>query len=134
MDKIEVGMLICANCKKVMKPMEIVSSRNRGLYAYRINLGWYIVGPITTSRSNGSVKCHRVAVKDVASEKMVPHNIVLDDKPKIEDVGIEEMLERMYYNDFCEDNRLQMIGILGNIEDKSKKDRKFLNILETGTK
>ena len=91
-------------------------------------------GPITTSRSDGSVKCHRVAVKDVASEKMVPHHSVLDDKPKIEDVGIKEMLERMYYNDLCKGNHLQMIGILGNIEDRFRKDRKFLNILETDTK
>ena len=45
-----------------------------------------------------------------------------------------EMLERMYYSDFCECNHLQMKSILGNIEDISREDRKFLDILETGTK
>ena len=44
------------------------------------------------------------------------------------------MLERMYYSDFCECNHLQMKSILGNTEDISREDRKFLDILETGTK
>ena len=44
------------------------------------------------------------------------------------------MLERMYYSDFCECNHLQMKSIFGNIEDISREDRKFLDILETGTK
>ena len=44
------------------------------------------------------------------------------------------MLERMYYSDFCECNHLQMKSIPGNIEDISQEDRKFLDILETGTK
>ena len=43
-DNIEVGMPIGANCMKTMEPMEIISSRNCGLYTYRIDLGWYIVG------------------------------------------------------------------------------------------
>ena len=40
----------------------------------------------------------------------------------------------MYYNDSCECNHLQMKSILGNIEDRSREERKFLGILETGTK
>ena len=134
MDNIEVGMLIGANCMKALEPMEIISSRNGGPYTYRTKLGWCIVGPITTSRNDSSVKCHRIAVKDVASGKIAPHHFVLDDEPKIEDVGIKEMLERMCYSDFCECNHLQMISILGNIEDISREDREFLDILETGTR
>ena len=93
MDNIEVGMLIGANYIKALEPMEIVSSRNGGPYAYRTKLGWCIVGPITTSRNDGSVKCHRRAVKDVSSGKMAPHHFVLEDVPKIDNVGIKEMLE-----------------------------------------
>ena len=93
MDNIDVGVLIGANCMKALEPMEIISSRNGGPYPYRTKLGWCIVGPITTSRNDGSVKCHGIAVKDVASGKMAPHHFVLDDEPKIEDVGIKEMLE-----------------------------------------
>ena len=134
MDNIEVGMLIGANCMKALEPMEIISSRNGGPYTYRTKLGWCIVGPITTSRNDSSVKCHRIAVKDVASGKIAPHHFVLDDEPKIEDVGIKEMLEQMYYSDFCECNNLQMKSILGNIEDISREGRKFFDILERGIK
>ena len=55
-DNIEVGMLIGANCMKALEPMEIISSRNGGLYAHRTKLGWCIVEPITTSRTASSVK------------------------------------------------------------------------------
>ena len=134
MDNIEVGMLIGAHCMKGLEPMEIIFSRNGGPFAYRTKLGWCIVGPITTSINDSSVKCHRIAVKDVASGKIAPHHFVLDDEPKIEDVGIKEMLERMYYSDFCECNHFQMTSTLGNIEDISREDREFLDILETGTR
>ena len=133
MDNNEVGILIGANCMKASELMEI-SSRNGVPYAYRTKLGWSIVGPITTSRNDGSVKCHRIAAKDVPSGKIAPHHFVLDDEPKIEDVGIKEMLERMYYSDFCECNHLKVKTILGNIEDITREDRKFLDILEIGTK
>ena len=127
-------MLIGANYMKALEPMEIISSRYGGMYAYRRKLGWCIVGPITTSRNDASVKCHRKAVKDVASGKIGSHHFVLDDDPKIEDAGIKEMLERMYYSDFCDCNHLQMKRILGNIEDISREERKFWGVLETGTK
>ena len=62
------------------------------------------MGPITTSRNDSSLKCHRIAVKDVASGKIAPHHFLLDDEPKIKDITIKEMLERMYYSEFCECN------------------------------
>ena len=94
MDNIDVGMLIGANCMKAFEPMELISSRNGGPYAYRTKLGWCIVGLITTRRNDVSVRCHKIAVKDVASGKIAPHYFVLDDEPKIEHVGIKEMLEQ----------------------------------------
>ena len=81
MNNIGGRMLIGANCIKALEPMEIKYSRNGGLYTYRTKLGWCIVGPITTSRNNVSVKCHKIAVKDVPSRKMAPHHFVLDDEP-----------------------------------------------------
>ena len=113
-------MLIGANCIKALEPMEIKYSRNGGLYTYRTKLGWCIVGPITTSRNNVSVKCHKIAVKDVPSRKMAPHHFVLDDEPNIKDVGIKEMLEQMYYSDFCECSCLQVNSIVGNLEHISR--------------
>ena len=46
------------------------------------------MGPLTTSRDDGSVKCHRIVVEDVASGKMAPHHFVLDDELRIEDFSI----------------------------------------------
>ena len=92
------------------------------------------MGPIRTKRNDSSVKCLRIAVKDITSGKIAPYHFLHDDEPKIEDAGIKEMLERMYYSDFCECNHFQMISILGNIEDISREDRQFLDILETGTR
>ena len=65
---------------------------------------------------------------------MAPHHFVLDDQPEIEGVGVKEMLERMYYSDFCECNHLQVNSILGDMKDISREDRKFLDILDTGIK
>ena len=112
MENIEAEMPSGGNCIKALEPMGIISSRNGGLYAYRKKLGWCIVGPITTSRNDGSVKCHRMAVKDVISRKMEPHHFALDDEPEIEDAGTKEMLEPMHYSDFCECNHLQVNIIL----------------------
>ena len=89
MDNIEVKMLIGANCMKALESIEIISSRNGGLYPYRTKLGWCIVGPIT-SRYDGSVKRHRIAVKDVAPGKKSPHHFVLHNEPKKEDVSIKK--------------------------------------------
>ena len=54
-DDMEIGMLIGANWIKSLEPLEIISSRNDGPYAYMTKLGWYIVGPIVNKRSNKSV-------------------------------------------------------------------------------
>ena len=56
MDNNEVKMLIDANCMEALETMEIIFSRNGGPYTYQTELGWSIVGPITTIRNNGSVK------------------------------------------------------------------------------
>ena len=65
---------------------------------------------------------------------MAPHHFVLDDQPEIEGVGVKEMLERMYYSDFCECNHLQVNSILADMKDISREDRKFLDILDTSIK
>ena len=57
-DDIEVGMLIGANCRKVLEPVEIIASQEEGLYAYKTKLGWCLVGP-TVSKENGeTLRCN----------------------------------------------------------------------------
>ena len=43
------------------------------------------------------------------------------------------MFERMFHNDFSKVKQLQL-NVTGNIEDISREEKKFLKILETGTK
>ena len=38
-DEISVGLLIAANCTKVLEPIEILQSRNGGPYAFKTRLG-----------------------------------------------------------------------------------------------
>ena len=39
-------MLIGANLMKVLEPLEVIPSQEDGPYAFRILLGWCIVGPV----------------------------------------------------------------------------------------
>ena len=122
-----------ANCMKALEPLEIISSRNDGSYAYRTNLGWCIVGPIVNKSSNKSVKFNHIAVKDVVSQKVASYHFKIDSRLKRSETGVKEMFERMFHNDFSEMKQLQL-KIIGNIGEISREDKKFLKILETGTK
>ena len=45
-DNTEVTLLIDAKCVKALEPRKLIA-KNRGPYAFRILLGWCIVGPCT---------------------------------------------------------------------------------------
>ena len=131
-DDTEIGMLIGANCMKALEPLEIISSWNVCPYAYRTTLGWYIFGPIASKSSNKSVKYNHIAVKDVISGKVASHHFKVDNRLKRSDIGATEMLERMFHKNFSEVKQLHL-NTIGNIEEISREDKKFLKILETGT-
>ena len=45
-DDVEVGLVIGANCMKVLDPLKMIASNNGGPYAYQTCLEWCIVEPI----------------------------------------------------------------------------------------
>ena len=72
-------------------------------------------------------------MKYIISGKVVSHHFKIDNRLKRPAIGVKEMFKRMFDNDFSELRQLQL-NIIGNIEDISREDKKFLKILETGTK
>ena len=120
-------MLIGANCMKALEPLKIMSSWNDGPYAYRKKLGWCIVGPMVNKSSNKLVKHNHLAVKDVISGEVASHHFKIDNRLKRLKIGVKDMFERMFHNNFSEVKQLQLDSI-GNIEEISREDKKFFKI------
>ena len=130
-DDIEIGMLIGANCMKALEPLKIIPSKDGGPYAYQTKLGWCIVRPIQNNGHQNSLKCSRVAVKDVSTGKLSRHYFLIENASK--DMSIEQMFEQKFYSDFTEKGA-QIGKIDGNLEQLSKNDKRFLEILDAGTR
>ena len=70
-------------------------------------------------------------MKDASTSKLLRHHFLIENASK--DKTIEQMFEQMYYNNFTE--RGARIGkIDGNLEQLSKNDKRFLEILDAGAK
>ena len=124
-------MSIGANCMKAMELLKIIPKKDGGPCAYQTKLGWCIVGPIQNVGHQNSLKCNRVAMKDASTGKLSRHHFLIENASK--DMSIEQMFEQMYYSDFTEKGA--RIGkIDGNLEKLSKNDKRFLEILDAGTK
>ena len=57
---IPLGLIIGANCPKILEPQEVIPSSECGPYASRSLLGWRIVGPI--GGKVDSLKCFHVGM------------------------------------------------------------------------
>ena len=79
------------------------------------------------------MKCNYLAAKDVIAGKVVSHHFKIDKRLKRSEVGVKEIFEIMFHNDFSEVKQLKL-NIIGNIEDIFREDKKILKILETGAK
>ena len=65
-------------------------------------------------------------MKDASTAKFSTHHFVIENAGK--DMSIEQMFEQMYYNHFNEKGA-QIGKIEGNLEQLSKSDKIFLEIL-----
>ena len=124
-------MLIGANCMKALEPFKIILSKDGGRYTYQTRIACYFVGPIQNAANKNSLKCNRVAVKDVSTGKLARHHFLIKNTGK--DLSIEQMFEQMYYNDFNEKGN-QTGKIDGIIEQLSKNDKRFLEILDVDSR
>ena len=70
-------------------------------------------------------------MKDASTGKLSRYLILIKSAGK--DMSIEQMFEQIYYNDFNE-KRAQTRKIDGNLEQLSKTDKRFPEILDAGTR
>ena len=104
-DDAEVGLVIGANCIKVLEPLKVIVSNNGGPYTYQTCLGWCIVGPISNM-----ICCHCIVVHDAVSSKTADHQFVVDESMK--EISLEEMFQKMHKNEFVEKEVINVIGFL----------------------
>ena len=127
---VQVGLLIGANCIKVLEATQIIHSEGGSPYVYKTRLGWCIVGPINCITEEIIMSCNGVAVKDVVSSKLASHHFAMENSVK--DISLEEMFQAMCWHDF---NEPELIGssTMLKCSEISCEDRKFMEIVEGGT-
>ena len=70
-------------------------------------------------------------MKDASTGKLSRHHFLIENASK--DMSIEQMFEQKFYSDFTEKGA-QIGKIDGNLEQLSKNDKRFLEILDAGTR
>ena len=123
-------MLIGENCVEALQPLEVIPSQQDGPYAYRTIIGWCVVGPIVDEKSD-AVSCSQIAVIQVENGSLAKHHF--EEQNKCEDIGIKEMLRKIYTGDFQDTSSERENNIIGKISEISNEDRRFLKILDTET-
>ena len=85
-----------------MQPTEFIRSEASDPYAYKTKLGWCIVRPIGQKTCcKEKTTCNRIGVKEINSINLVNHHFQV--KTQRKDIGIEELFQKMYNQDFCQD-------------------------------
>ena len=101
-----------------------------GPCAYKTKLGWCIAGPIGQGVSGKeTMTCNRLAVKEINSSNLENHHFQI--KTDVKDFGIEEMLKKMYNQDFCEDKLVTLDQSIKQCRDSiiSCEYKKFLILM-----
>ena len=73
------------------------------------------------------MKCNRIAVKDVISGKVAFHHFKIDNRLKRSEIGVKEMFERIFHNDFSEIKQLQLkkLETLKRYPEKIRNSSRF---------
>ena len=96
-----MDLLIVANCVKTLEPIKVISSVGQGLYAYKTEPGWCVVGPMGVNKSSlKEMKCNNIYVHEENSAIRSNHHFAL--KGPVRETDIATMLQRMYETDFTE--------------------------------
>ena len=98
-ENIKVDLLIGANCLEALEPHEVIPSQDKGSYAFRIALGWCVVGPMKAQQLD-VISCNRIGVMKAVTQDTAEHHFEIE--KECENFGVKEMLKKMYMTDFNE--------------------------------
>ena len=113
-----------ANCLKALEPLEVIPSQGNGLYAIRTALGWCVIGPIDV-KDGRAISCNWIAVTEASIGGFAIEN-------KYQEVGIQEMLMKLYMQDFVEPKTTKG-EICDALQDISYEDKKFIKMMNEET-
>ena len=126
-EDISVDLLIGANCLEALEPVEVIPRQNDGPYVFRTALGWCLVGPIKAQCHN-AVSCNPIAAIKADSRKMAEHHFEIE--KGCEDIGVKEMLKKMYMTDFNEPCLNDADQVPKGLKEISYEDKMFLKIMQ----
>ena len=115
-DNISVDLLIGANCVEALQPLEVIPSQQDGPYAYSTILGWCVVQPIVDEKPD-AVSCNQIAVLQAENGSIAKHRFQVQNK--CEDIGIKEMLRKIYMSDFQDTISEREDSIIGKMSEIS---------------
>ena len=96
---VTIGILIGADCKKALEPIEVIQSQGDGPFAYKTRLGWCVVGSLNKfNHPLKGLQCHRIVVNNTHPTSI---HCFATMKPT-KDLGVAEMLKKIYTDDFTE--------------------------------
>ena len=129
-DNQEVSLRNVENCVRTLEPREVVSSQNRGPYAFKTVLGWCIVGPMINQTKGGKFCCNKIILASADTVKLARHYFTVP--TKVKETSIENMLKKIDEQDFIEPESQYSVNnkINLNYDNLSKNDRTFLELIE----
>ena len=121
----KIGVLIGTNCPKAIEPRDFITSQRNGPYAVVTFAGWTIVGPLYINKKQESINSNRICVKELNQVKSSMDHIMLVNSTKeiITPKALNSMME-LEFNERMDKNEFTY----------SQDDRRFLKIVEEGTK
>ena len=103
--------------------MDIIPSKNDGLYACKTKLDWCIVGPVNGT-SKKEICCNSIGVRQADTNEVRKH--FFQAKTLVKETDVKEILVRLYDQEFTES---------GSPEGKSEngmlvEDTKFMEVMQ----
>ena len=122
-DNISVDLFIGANFVEAFQLLEVIPSQQDGPYGYRTILGYCVVGSILDKKPD-AVSCNRIAALQAENGSIEKHYFQVQNK--CEDIGIKEMLRKIYKSDFQNTISEREDSIIEKMSKISNEDKKIL--------